>query len=143
MSKKIITSELYLLIPADINEKPYLIECDADHLLASMKKYMKCDMVECAYRQVSYLPVGVRTLVFIVDECGKICEPSKPLNIRATLLYANPLDFLVGDVVIGSIGFRDGETDIVQLDADYMSDLLENYGLSWDTVKLKSFDEVS
>lgn len=134
-----ITSEVYLLIPADIHQKPYFIECDVDHLLSSMRKHMNCECVECAYRRVSYLPVGVHTLVFVVDECGKISDPSKPINVRATLLYANPLDYLVGDVVIGSIGTRYGETDIVPLHADYMSDLLENYGLSWDTVELKEY----
>lgn len=106
--------EKYLLIPADINSSPRWINCDSHHLLRDMKFEMHCEYVECVCRRISCFGIS-GTLVFIVDEFGKICNPPKPFNLYSTGLYSNSCDFLVGDVVLGWIGSRDGETDIVPL----------------------------
>lgn len=55
--------------------------------------------------------------ILLVDELGKIIDPPKPVNPRASLLYPGT-DFgdpIVGNCLIGAHGFRDGESDIVGL----------------------------
>ncbi|MBO5408915.1 MAG: hypothetical protein J6A61_05935 [Clostridia bacterium] len=46
-----------------------------------------------------------------VDEEGKL--KNKLVNILATRLYRNPLDFLIGDVIILKYGTYKGDSDIV------------------------------
>ena len=57
-----------------------------------------------------YFP-GLPGFVGTVDEEGKLKH--KPVNLLATRLYKNPLDFLVGDVIILKYGTFEGDSDIV------------------------------
>ena len=57
-----------------------------------------------------YFP-GLPGFVGTVDEEGKL--KGKPVNLLATRLYKNPLDFLVGDVIILKYGTFEGDSDIV------------------------------
>lgn len=54
---------------------------------------------------------GLPGFVGTVDEEGKL--KNKPVNLLATRLYKNPLDFLVGDVIILKYGIFEGDSDIV------------------------------
>lgn len=116
--------EKYLLIPSNYSIKPFFIEVDPEYLLQDMKSFMLCDHVECTYK-----PYEDGTLVFIVDELGKVKSPPSAVNMLASMLYDNPNDFLVGAVVIGWIGSRNGETDIVPLPPKVMEKLCDICGI--------------
>ncbi len=62
------------------------------------------------YMEHIYFP-GLPGFVGTVDEEGKL--KCKPVNILATRLYQNPLDVLVGDVIILKYGTFEGDSDIV------------------------------
>lgn len=55
--------------------------------------------------------------ILLVDDVDKILASSKPVNLRASLLYpgSDSGDFIHGNVLIGAQGFRYGEPDIVGL----------------------------
>ena len=57
-----------------------------------------------------YFP-GLPGYIGTVDDEGKL--KNKPVNVLATRLYQNPLDFLVGDVIILKYGTFEGDSDIV------------------------------
>ncbi len=57
-----------------------------------------------------YFP-GLPGFIGTVDEEGKL--KGKPVNLLASWLYRNPLDFLVGDVIILKYGTYQGDSDIV------------------------------
>ncbi len=57
-----------------------------------------------------YFP-GFPGYIGTVDEEGKL--KGKPVNVLATRLYQNPLDCLVGDIIILKYGTYKGDSDIV------------------------------
>ena len=57
-----------------------------------------------------YFP-GLPGFIGTVDEEGKL--KNKPVNLLATRLYKNPLDCLVGDVIILKYGTYKGDSDII------------------------------
>lgn len=65
-------------------------------------------------------------LLMVLDEDGKYKK--KPINDLASLLYCNPFDVIVGDVVIGTRFNEDptAEPDIYAM-PDWMSDKVEGY----------------
>lgn len=65
-------------------------------------------------------------LLMVLDEDGKLKE--KPINDLASLLYCNPFDCIVGNVVIGTRFNEDptAEPDIYAM-PDWMSDKVERY----------------
>lgn len=81
--------------------------------LAAVYREIDCDCIETAG---TLFPA----LVLILDESGK-CKPrwEKRINTAASILYGNPFDDIVGDVLVGRIA---GE-DIVPL-TDYDIDRL-------------------
>ena len=62
------------------------------------------------YMEHIYFP-GLPGYIGTVDEEGKL--KNKPVNLLATRLYNNPLDCLVGDVIILKYGTYKGDSDIV------------------------------
>lgn len=69
---------------------------------------LECDCVE-----------HVRTIFpdifLLVDESGKVTEPPKAINSKASRLYPGTFygDPIVGHAILCSVGLRDGDSDIV------------------------------
>ena len=60
----------------------------------------------------------LRDVCLIVDECGKIKTPAKPVNEYASCFYKGAiygLDYICGDVIIAAIHLVDGDPDWVPL----------------------------
>ena len=106
--------EKYLVIPADINRSVYFV---------SFVRSSDCAFNDTVHREIDcdcYEHVRIHaniTCSFLVDECGKLKDPAKPLNLRASTFYPGAAfgDFLVGDVFVCDIGLVDGESDFVPL----------------------------
>ena len=69
-----------------------------------------------------YFP-GLPGFVGTVDEEGKL--KNKAVNIIATRLYKNPLDCLVGNVIILKYGTYKGDSDIVGIPDEEAQRLME------------------
>lgn len=70
-------------------------------------------------------PKGLeRPFVMLVNEEGLLME--KPLNLTGSFFYGTHEHGqpIVGNIILMKIGYRDGERDIVGLDEDEASDLL-------------------
>lgn len=86
---------------------------DVHEWLEACYKEIDCDCIETAS---TLLP----PLVLILDESGK-CKSDwrKKLNTPASILYGNPFDDIVGDVLIGKIAGEDiigiDENDVLRL----------------------------
>jgi len=99
----------YLFIPVVGPVREAELPDDTNGFLDEAEKQLSCNCVEFVY-----LPGGY--YVMMVDESGKICNPPKRMNIRASPLYGGfPKEYIAGDVLIGKRGFRNGEPDIVGL----------------------------
>ena len=99
----------YLFIPVigPIREVELPDECHA--FLDRLYELLNCSSIE------NVVILGGHYYM-IVDECGKVSEPPKLTNIRASPLYGGfPSEYIAGDVIIGKRGLRDGEPDIVGL----------------------------
>ena len=103
-------TEKFLFVPVDgpmeIHEIPS-DDFDARFLDAAR------ELVDCKWLEFVYCG----EYVLLVDELGKVMDPVKPENPRASLLYPGT-DFgdpIAGNCLIGTRGFRDGEPDIVGL----------------------------
>ena len=75
------------------------------------------ELIGCEYYEVVSIKDG---FYFLVDELGKVVDPPKPTNPKASFFYPGSLhgDLIVGDVIIGKHGYVDGEPDVVGLDED-------------------------
>lgn len=75
------------------------------------------ELIGCEYYELVSIKGG---FYFLVDELGKVVDPPKPINPKASLFYPGSLhgDPIVGDVLIGKHGYVDGEPDAVGLDED-------------------------
>lgn len=71
------------------------------------------DSLECTC--IEHVRTMIPGIHLIVDESGKMSDPPKPLNTRASRLYAGSWygDPIVGHAIICAIGMRNGEPDIV------------------------------
>ena len=84
--------------------------CDGG-LLPFIYKSIGCECFEVVHIGYDY--------ILIVDECGKVCEPSKILNPAATFLYSGKsFDYIAGDVLVAKTASVNGERDIVGLSND-------------------------
>lgn len=107
-------SRKFIHITTDI--KYSVVEIPKENFNDEVQKLLDCSVFETA----SLLD----DVVYILDKSGKLKE--KPLNIIATAFYPYfPKDILVGDVLIASTVFKDGEWDLLGLDDDYI-DLFMN-----------------
>ena len=109
--------ERYIFCPANMKEHCRFIYLDPDNFSDGIYAAIDCYIFEHVY-------VG-SDLVLIVDECGKIKDPPKPINLRASMFYSGTRfgDPIVGDVIFAFMGIRDGEPDIVPIPDVYV-DLL-------------------
>ena len=96
--------EQYLKIP--VEGKPVMIEVDENRLLEEFRRHLNCESIET---------VSITSRFgLIVDEMGKITEPPKPYNARATSLLGDwSPDWIAGDAILFAYGMRNGEPDIV------------------------------
>ena len=101
--------EKYILIPADESVKPYYVEIDSERFNDTVHELLDCDYFEPVYCHIGY--------VLLVDEVGKLKDPPKPVNFRASGFYPGSMygDPIVGDVIVCTEGMRDGEPDFVPL----------------------------
>lgn len=101
--------EKYILIPADESVKPYYVEIDRSGLMILFMSFLTAIIFESVYCHIGY--------VLLVDEVGKLKDPPKPVNFRASGFYPGSMygDPIVGDVIVCTEGMRDGEPDFVPL----------------------------
>ena len=96
--------ERYLKIP--VEGKPVMIEVDEKRLLDEFRRHLDCESIETV-RITSRFGL-------IVDEMGKIKDPPKEYNARATSLLGDfSPDWIAGDAILIAYGTRNGEPDIV------------------------------
>lgn len=116
--------EKYLIIPADINRSVFFVFLERNSDCAfndTVHREIDCDCYE-------YVRIHANlSCSFLVDECGKLKDPAKPINYRASAFYPCAAfgDPLVGDVFVCDIGLVDGESDFIPLSPDKEKILLE------------------
>lgn len=104
--------ENYIAVRAGSDPTPQIIRIDpaATNFYAAVRKVIHCDFFEVVRVQSGlFLPRGV---VLLVDESGWYKEPLR-VNKFASIWYG---DTIVGDVLLASAGYRNGEKDVVGLD---------------------------
>lgn len=107
-----MTDSKFLFIPVTGEVK--ILNLTGTSLLDDFYQLIGCDSIEIV--QV----VGGKYLMVIDDE-GKVCNPPKDMNIRASCGYPGfPIDHIVGDVLIGKFN---GVDDIVGLSSAEASEL--------------------
>ena len=101
------------------NNDIHVLDIPEEGFLDKAKEIIGCEYIETAPIQGS--------LIFLLDENGKL--EGKEFNYQATMLYPGfPMDVIVGDVLVASVGFKDGESDIVGLndeDLQFLTSLLD------------------
>lgn len=104
--------ENFIAVRAGADPAPQIIRIDpaATNFNAAVRKIIHCDLYEVVRVQSGLLlPPGV---VLLADESGWYKEPLR-VNKFASVWYG---DMIVGDVLLASVGYRNGEPDIVGLD---------------------------
>ena len=86
-----------------------MIEVDEKHLLEEFRRHLDCENIET---------VAITSRFgLIVDDEGKIKDPPKPFNAKATSLLGDfSSDWIAGDAIFFAYGYRNGEPDIVPAD---------------------------
>lgn len=95
---------------------------------------LDCDCVE-------HVRTMIPGIALLVDESGKMKDPQKPLNSKASRLYPGTFygDPIVGHAIICSIGYRNGEPDIVPPTDDALRKLSRLTG--WKIPGLPMFED--
>ena len=107
-----MTDSKFLFIPVTGEVK--ILNLTGTSLLDNFYQLIGCDSIEIV--QV----VGGEYLM-VIDEEGKVCNPPKDVNIRASCGYSDfPIDHIVCDVLIGKFN---GADDIVGLSSAEASEL--------------------
>ena len=90
-------------------------------------------LIDCKYYELVSIKGG---FYMVVDECGKILAEPKPVNYKCSMLYPGTPhgDPIVGDVVIGKIGYDFGEPDMTGLDEEELK-FLERFFESVDIIR--------
>ena len=131
--------EKYLVIPADINRSVYFVP---------FVRSSDCAFNDTVHREIDcdcYEHVSIHEILsfsFLVDECGKLKDPAKPINHRASIFYPGT-DFgdpLVGDVFVCDIGLVDGESDFIPL-SDEKEERLLNAIQVFEKIYFKRFQK--
>lgn len=88
-----------------------------DFTLDELQKQTSCDtinIVGCLHSRLDTSPVLRSELLMCIDDNGKLT--GKDINPLASLLYGNPYDCIVGDVVLGwTDPLDDVEPDIYKM----------------------------
>ena len=87
------------------------VQIDRKDMLPEFYRALDCNSLE-------NVRTVLRDVCLIVDECGKIKAPVKPVNEYASCFYMgaiNGLDYICGDVIIAAIHLVDGDPDWVPL----------------------------
>ena len=113
--------EKYLIIPADISKPIYSVKTFHHRFNEAVHAWIDCDCYEHVRIHANL------SCSFLVDECGKLKDPTKPINYRASVFYPGAAfgDPLVGDVFVCDIGLVDGESDFVPLSDEKEERLLK------------------
>ena len=103
----------YIFIPV---VGPILFYSLPDNKVPSFEKFK--DIISAQSLEVVHCHTNYRHLM-LIDECGKICDPPKEVNFRASALYGGfPNDLIVGDVILGKEGYTPEGVDIVGFNDD-------------------------
>ena len=83
-------------------------------------------LVNCKWYELVHLPGDY---YLVVDELGRVCEKPKDVNVLASMLYPGTPhgDPIVGDVLIGKLGYVNGESDMVGLSEEELKTLEEYF----------------
>lgn len=118
-------------IKISTNGKVEKIDISPEAWLDGAYKALECDTIQIVRCSPSH-----GGMLLVIDDNGKI--EGKELNALATILYGHfPEDYIVGDVIIGWQGYRDGEPDVVELPDGlfvYMLDKLRDIGREIDSL---------
>lgn len=100
--------EEFLVVPVSGEMKVLQLDGDDPGFFATLREMIGADGVEI---------VHCGEYLMLVDDCGAILDPPKPINKLASTLYpgSDYGDYIHGDALIGALGFRNGEPDIVGL----------------------------
>lgn len=109
-------------------ENVKLVEYDSWQFdLETLRKGADCDTINIVSCRNSIVPLGAfqYSILMTIDDNGKIFH--KPINTLASMLYGNPVDFIVGDVVLGWTDplNSEAEPDIYPLPHNIAEKLLE------------------
>lgn len=124
--------EKYLVIPTEGPMKLIDIEEKYPQKVKDLKKAIKSDCFDTVISCKFPLP---RKIVMIVDDIGKLEE--KEINIKASLLYGELYDWIVGDAVIGDYGTVNGEQDIIPPSAETLNAIYKLFNIKRDPPKEK------
>ena len=73
------------------------------------------EAIQADHLEVVHCTTNYRHLM-LLDECGKIIDPPKEVNFRASALYGGaPYDLIVGDVLLGKEGYTPEGVDVIGL----------------------------
>lgn len=100
------------------NDEITLVEADnLEFTLDELQREASCDtinIVRCGHSVIPTAPVMRSELLMCIDDNGKLV--GKDINYVASLLYGNPMDCIVGDVVLGwTDPLDDVEPDIYKM----------------------------
>ena len=87
------------------------VQIDRKDMLPEFYRALDCNSLE-------NVRTVLRDVCLIVDECGKLSAPAKPVNEYASCFYMGAisgLDYISGDVIFAAIHLVDGEPDWVPL----------------------------
>ena len=100
----------YLFIPCYGELKVINVTDDKVPEFDFFRKIISANSLEVVHCSMNY-----RHLM-LVDEWGKIIDPPKLVNFRASALYGGaPFDLICGDVILGKEGYTPDGVDIVGL----------------------------
>lgn len=101
--------EWFILIRKDGTSDAVICDPERDSLLDFMYSQIECDSIETVYLRKHREFVNGFTPLMIVDEEGLLKDDRK-INWVASALYHGTI---VGNVLLGMEGIRDGEPDII------------------------------
>lgn len=115
--------ESFILVHAGEAPAPEIIQLEPEHLLDGMYQATHCDCIEIVRVQTGLLlPHGV---VLVADESGWF-RKQLIINRLATVWYG---DVMVGNVLLASEGYRNGEPDLVGLNDFQLKYLRDAFGI--------------
>lgn len=115
--------ESFILVHAGEAPAPEIIQLEPEHLLDGMYQAIHCDCIEIVRVQTGLLlPYGV---VLVADESGWF-RKQLIINRLATVWYG---DVMVGNVLLASEGYRNGEPDLVGLNDFQLKYLRDTFGI--------------
>ena len=98
------------------------------------------ELLNCRYYELVHLPGN---FYMVVDELGKCYEEPLPVNMLASMLYPGTPhgDPIVGHVLIGKLGYVNGESDMVGLSESELNYFEEYFKIVENVLKYAPEDK--